>query len=175
MLALIFVGGGAVIPVAPVADFTGSPQSGPAPLSVGFVDLSSGIPTSWLWTFGDGGTSTLQNPTHTYAVEGTYTVSLTATNAQGSDTKTRVGYISANAPVAARQTTGLLEESGAKGGYLVPPQMVGTDAMNVLYPRSNLWTTSGSTFEADEEARRIRQRKRRLMLVALASIGEDLL
>jgi PKD repeat protein len=77
---------GTVTP-APVASFTASPTSGTAPLNVSFTDTSTGSPTSWSWTFGDGGTSTLQNPTHTYAA-GTYTAQLTATNSAGSTSKT---------------------------------------------------------------------------------------
>ncbi|MQY70739.1 PKD domain-containing protein, partial [bacterium] len=77
----------------PAADFTGTPRSGSEPLSVSFTDLSTENPTSWSWSFGDGGTSTSQNPTHIYNNVGTYTVSLTATNAYGSDTETKPGYI----------------------------------------------------------------------------------
>ncbi len=77
----------------PVADFSGSPTSGDAPLTVTFTDLSSNNPTSWSWDFGDGTTSTVQNPTHTYNTPGTYTVSLTASNAYGSDTNTKTDYI----------------------------------------------------------------------------------
>jgi len=82
-------------PNPPVADFSGSPTSGTAPLEVDFTDLSTGSPTSWDWTFGDGGTDTVQHPSHTYA-EGTYTVSLTATNAYGEDTETKTDYITAS-------------------------------------------------------------------------------
>ena len=53
-------------PVVPVASFTGTPVSGNAPLNVVFTDASTGSPTSWSWTFGDGGTSTAQNPSRTY-------------------------------------------------------------------------------------------------------------
>ena len=81
-------------PVPPVANFSGNPTSGVAPLTVAFTDLSSGSPTSWSWTFGDSGTSTAQSPSHQYAA-GTYTVSLTATNAQGSDSETKTNYITA--------------------------------------------------------------------------------
>ncbi|RKZ10997.1 hypothetical protein DRQ50_14090, partial [bacterium] len=52
------------------------------------------------WTFGDGGTSTAQNPSHTYNAAGTYNVGLTATNAQGSDTATKNGYITVTEPGA---------------------------------------------------------------------------
>ena len=58
-----------------------------------FTDSSTNTPTSWSWTFGDGGSSTAQNPSHTYTAGGTYTVSLTATNAGGSDGETKTGYI----------------------------------------------------------------------------------
>ncbi len=76
-----------------MADFSGSPQSGPAPLTVSFTDLSTNSPTSWDWTFGDGGTSQAQNPSHQYTSVGTYTVSLTAANAYGQDTETKPDYI----------------------------------------------------------------------------------
>lgn len=66
---------------------------------VKFTDRSLGSVTSWAWTFGDGGTSTLQNPTHVYTTNGTYTVTLTATNSFGSNTYTRTSYIVVNRPV----------------------------------------------------------------------------
>ncbi|HKD11936.1 MAG TPA: PKD domain-containing protein, partial [Thermoanaerobaculia bacterium] len=51
-----------------------------------FTDSSSGSPTSWLWNFGDGVTSTSQNPKHVFTHVGTYTVVLRATNQAGSAT-----------------------------------------------------------------------------------------
>ncbi len=73
-------------PEPPVANFTGSPTNGITPLTVNFTDNSSGSPTGWAWNFGDGGTSTAQNPSHVYTVAGTYSVSLQATNSLGSNT-----------------------------------------------------------------------------------------
>jgi PKD repeat protein len=70
-------------PTAPTASFTASPTSGDAPLTVQFTDTSTGNPTSWAWDFGDGSTSTQQNPSTTYSTAGTYTVSMTASNAAG--------------------------------------------------------------------------------------------
>jgi len=78
---------------APVANFSAKPTSGRAPLAVQFKDTSTGTVNSWLWNFGDGGTSTLQNPDHTYATEGSYTVSLTVTGPGGSNTRNRTNYI----------------------------------------------------------------------------------
>jgi PKD repeat protein len=78
----------------PVADFSGTPLSGVAPLGVSFSDLSSGGPvTSWAWTFGDGGTDTAQDPSHTYTVAGTYDVALTVTGPGGTDGETKIGYV----------------------------------------------------------------------------------
>jgi len=77
----------------PDAQFIGTPTTGSKPLTVQFTDQSTGNPTSWAWTFGDGGTSTLQNPSHTYSRKGSFTVTLTATNSNGSDSLTRSKYI----------------------------------------------------------------------------------
>lgn len=78
----------------PIADFTVSSRQGKAPFVVTFTDLSLGSPTAWLWNFGDGTTSTDQNPTHTYPFEGSYDVQLTATNQYGSDTVFKTGTTS---------------------------------------------------------------------------------
>ncbi len=68
----------------PVASFTKSVATGVAPLTVAFTDTSTGLPTSWLWDFGDGSSSTIQNPSHVYTAAGTYTANLTVTNVVGS-------------------------------------------------------------------------------------------
>jgi len=78
-----------------VANFSATPTADIAPLTVHFTDTSQGTPTSWNWDFGDGGTSASRDPSHTYTNIGKYTVNLTATNAYGSDTKTRLNYIAA--------------------------------------------------------------------------------
>lgn len=78
---------------APAADFSANITSGEAPLTVNFTDLSSNNPTSWQWDFGDGGTSTQQNPSHSYNNNGSYTVMLTALNSYGSDVETKTDYI----------------------------------------------------------------------------------
>jgi len=75
-------------PSAPVAAFTAEPTTGAAPLEVAFADLSQHLPTSWLWEFGDGASSSERHPVHTYAAAGSYDVTLTATNASGSDATT---------------------------------------------------------------------------------------
>lgn len=90
--------------IPPVANFSASTTGGVSPLSVSFTDTSTGgLPTAWAWDFGDGATSTLRNPTHVYTVSGSYTVSLHASNAYGSDTLTQYNLITVDyiPPVAA--------------------------------------------------------------------------
>ncbi|MFO8233910.1 MAG: FISUMP domain-containing protein [Bacteroidales bacterium] len=61
--------------------------------AVHFTDESTGNPTSWSWDFGDGNTSTDQNPSHTYSSVGTHTVELAVSNECGEDTATKINYI----------------------------------------------------------------------------------
>ncbi|MFM7217992.1 MAG: PKD domain-containing protein, partial [Bacteroidota bacterium] len=80
--------------LAQSADFTADRTSGCAGLlSVNFTDASTGSISSHLWSFGDGGTSNLTSPSHTYTAAGTYTVSLTVSGPGGSDTETRSNFI----------------------------------------------------------------------------------
>jgi len=97
---LIFNFGGPPAPGTPTSDFSASVSIGDAPLNVSFNDVSSQMPTSWLWDFGDGGTSTDQNPSHQYTTPGDYTVSLTATNPNGSHTRVQPLLISVPEPSA---------------------------------------------------------------------------
>jgi PKD repeat protein len=89
---------------APIAAFTAHPTSGYAPLKVAFNEKSTGVHTSYKWSFGDGTSSTEKNPVHKYTKVGNYTVSLTVSNAVGNNTTTKSNYIVVNAlkaPVAA--------------------------------------------------------------------------
>jgi PKD repeat protein len=81
------------IGMAPNADFTGVPTTGNAPLTVAFTDRSTGYPVAWNWNFGDGQSSSGQNPQHTYWAGGDYTVSLTASNEYGETTAYKNYYI----------------------------------------------------------------------------------
>lgn len=77
---------------APVARFTTADTltcSG----TVAFRDESINTPTAWRWQFGDGSTSTLQHPTHTYTAAGTYAVRLRVCNPGGCDSLSRVSYV----------------------------------------------------------------------------------
>jgi len=85
------------------ANFTATPTTGPSPLNVTFTDTSDATPTKWLWDFGDGTNSTLQNPEHMYASAGRYNISLKVWNDLGSDTLEKPAYLTVgnvNLPVA---------------------------------------------------------------------------
>ncbi len=64
--------------MAPIAGYTAN-RTCAAPFQISFLDHSIGA-TTWNWTFGDGQSSTLQSPSHTYAAPGTYTVTETVSN-----------------------------------------------------------------------------------------------
>lgn len=108
--------------IPPVADFEALYTSGVFPLTVVFADRSTANPTSWTWNFGDGTTSTQQNPTHTYSGLGDYTVTLTVTNALGSSkasTESKNNYITVTnyktytlAASASPVNTGTISPSG---------------------------------------------------------------
>ncbi|MDD5186954.1 MAG: PKD domain-containing protein [Methanoregula sp.] len=83
----------------PVADFTVNKTSGSAPLAVKFTDASTKTPTAWNWSFGDGSISSVQNPVHVYSTDGTYAVTLNASNAYGFNTSTRTNYITVRSAV----------------------------------------------------------------------------
>ncbi|RJP24059.1 MAG: PKD domain-containing protein [Candidatus Abyssobacteria bacterium SURF_5] len=82
-----------------IADFSYSPTDGCAPATVTFTDLSTCEPTEWLWDFGDGQTSSEQNPSHLYSEPGTYAVCLTAGNGI-TDNEKCVEVVVYDAPVA---------------------------------------------------------------------------
>jgi len=98
--------------LAPVANFSADPTSTNCSGNVQFTDLSSNAPTSWLWNFGDGQTSTSQNPLHTYAVSGTYSVTLTATNTIGNNQMVKNNFITIDIPVAPTTTGATICSSG---------------------------------------------------------------
>jgi len=78
----------------PVAAFTVSPTAPVSSAAVIFTDTSTGSPTAWLWSFGDGDTSTAQNPIHTYSASGSFIVTLRASNSAGSSSISRTVAVS---------------------------------------------------------------------------------
>lgn len=113
----------------PVAEFSADASSACENTAINFTDASTNIPTSWSWDFGDGNTSTLQNPSNTYLTAGTYTVTLTATNEDGNDSEIKTDYITINATPNLSSTsstdetcignngTATVNPSGGSGSY----------------------------------------------------------
>jgi PKD repeat protein len=97
----------------PVAEFTAVPRQTYEPATINFTDHSTNSPDTWLWDFGDGGDSPVQDPTHQYAA-GEYTVTLTVSNDCGEDTETKSNYVSI-------------------GGFAVSVDSSGTDGDAILY------------------------------------------
>ncbi|MCB0706924.1 MAG: PKD domain-containing protein [Saprospiraceae bacterium] len=83
------------VPVTPIADFTGTPTSGCAPLVVQYTNMSQNIPTNYIWSFPGGipASSTLPNPQVVYPNTGSFDVTLTAINGAGSNTVTFQDYV----------------------------------------------------------------------------------
>ena len=114
-------------PTIPVANFTSNPTTGFAPLNVAFTDTSTGLPASWSWDFGDGSQSEIQNPTHTYSSVGTYTVNLTASNANSTSSTT--GQII----VISSSSGGSSHRSGGGGGSPEPATNVKVKELSQVF------------------------------------------
>ncbi|MGF7117586.1 chitobiase/beta-hexosaminidase C-terminal domain-containing protein [Methanobacterium oryzae] len=123
-------------PITPVANFTADNTSGSNSLTVNFTDTSTNYPLSWLWDFGDGTTSTEQNPTHTYSKAGTYTVTLTAANPAGSDDEIKTNYITVLDTIAPTVT------ANPVGGNFDNVQNI---TLTTDEPATIYYTTDGST------------------------------
>ena len=124
----------------PVADFSANATSICKNNSIAFTDLTSNTPTSWSWSFPGGtpSTSTAQNPTITYNTAGTYSVTLTATNANGSDAETKTSYITINnTPTLNLTPTNVLCFGGSTGSITA----AATGAGGYTYA----WTGQSST------------------------------
>ena len=107
------------------ASFEAHPSAGGAPLIVQFSDQSAGSPLSWLWDFGDGQTSTLQNPSHLFTNAGQYDVKLTVNDGYFQDDLLRLGYIRVD-----EHHTDLAAEiyaDGARPGFSFQYYLVWTD------------------------------------------------
>ncbi len=130
-----------VIPT-PISNFTSDTVTGSLPLTVKFTDTSSNNPTSWLWDFGDGTTSTDENPTHTYNSVGNYSVSLTAFNTLGNNTLRQNNLITVFTTPVANFTT-----NTTNGASPLTVQFTDTSSNN---PTSWLWDFGDGTTSMDE-------------------------
>jgi PKD repeat protein len=99
-------------PVSAAFDMT--PSSATVRSVVAFTDRSTGSPTSWQWSFGDGSTSGAQNPAHSYSIPASYTVSLTVANGVNLSTTSHV--ITISAPTAYRSLVPAAAQTNGIGG-----------------------------------------------------------
>ena len=127
------------------ADFIGTPLTICEGESVTFTDASTNSPADWSWDFGDGNSSTAQNPSHPYTTAGTYTVSLTVINAEGlTDTEIKTGYITVN-PLPEVNVSASSEEI-CEGN---PTVITATGADSYIWtPETNLDATTGAVVNA---------------------------
>ncbi len=139
------------IPVQkPVSDFSSNITSGTAPLNIAFTDKSTGKPTEWNWSFGDGMYSTVQNPEHAYSKAGNYTVSLTVENTAGSNTTTKSNYIKVTLPVQKP----VVSFWGSRTSGTAPITIGFTDA-STGSPTSWKWSFGDGTYSTDKSPRHI--------------------
>jgi PKD repeat protein len=129
--------------LAPIANFNADKTFICAGMIINYADLSSFVPTSWSWTFQNGtpAISNSQNPSVTYNTPGTYSVSLTATNGNGTNTMTKVLYVT----VSSINTLPLVE--GFQLATFPPANWQNVDASsdNLIWKRS---TTVGKASTA---------------------------
>jgi PKD repeat protein len=130
----------------PVADFSGVPLQGYAPMVVTFTDKSTNNPTYWVWSFGDGTSSNTKNPIHIYELPGIYTVTLTAGNAYGGNSLTKADYVLVDTTLSAPVVD---FTANVTSGY-VPLTVEFTDlsAGGVIISRQ--WTFSKSGYSISE-------------------------
>ena len=122
----------------PVASFTCDKTSGNAPLTVNFTSNSTGVITSYSWTFGDAGTSTNQHPSHTFTNSGTYTVALIVTGPDGSNSNNKTITVTQAQTFALTTTavTSITSTSAVSGGNIL------ADGGAAITSRGVCWSTS---------------------------------
>lgn len=97
------------------AAFDIAPATGAVGQQISFLDRTTGSPTSWSWNFGDGTTSSQQNPVHVFKAAGTYQVRLTASNGGSSAAAARAFTVSAEASVSRALIAASAESPGVGG------------------------------------------------------------
>lgn len=143
-------------PNPPIAAFSATPTS-TCTGYVQFTDQSTNAPDTWSWTFGDGGTSDVASPLHLYTVPGIYSVSLTVTNANGTDTQSYTDLIHYTEPaycdtlempgfqdVVNENCTGVLADDGGPNNPYFPG---GSGAFTISPTSGDVVVLTFSVFE----------------------------
>lgn len=136
---------------APVASFTWSPNPAFAGQPVQFTDTSTGSPTSWTWNFGDSGGSSLQNPTHTFAAAGSYTVGLAVSNSASASSRSQTVTVgSSGTGTTATKFVPIVLDVGGSGGSRFSTELTlanrggTTAAVQLAYTPATALNASGS-------------------------------
>ena len=130
----------------PVADFVADQTVIWEDETVNFTDLSSQGPTSWAWTFGDGGNSDIQHPSHIYTTAGTYTVILHSYNGNGDDIEEKMAYITVNAMTEAPVVDFIADQTVVN----VAQNVVFTD-LSTLLPTAWTWDFGDGTATSSDQ------------------------
>ncbi|HOJ95484.1 MAG TPA: PKD domain-containing protein [Methanospirillum sp.] len=152
---LISVSANPFMPVIPIAvpsfsaDFTGGPQTGPAPLAVSFTDMSKGEPKTWVWDFGDGTTSNDKNPVHIYSSPGTYTVILKISKDSSTGMKERKNYITVTAGSAIPDNQGISSAPVTPSSVSTPVQSAPISDISEPEPSFMMNTVSDTSSTCD--------------------------
>ncbi|PLX07714.1 MAG: hypothetical protein C0596_09800 [Marinilabiliales bacterium] len=136
-----------ICPSPPTADFISDVTEGCDDLTVQFTDQSSANTDSWDWDFCDGDTSTEQSPEHYYDTPGTYTVTLTVTNPQGSDDMEMIDYITIGASPLPVTVSG----GGTQCGGTMTLTASGGSGGTMYWQGTNSGGTSMTTASSSEE------------------------
>jgi PKD repeat protein len=161
LLCLVMI----ILPVAanpPMADFSASVTSGPAPLTIRFTDISAGHPLMWFWNFGDGSSAVGRGSViHTYQNPGTYPVTMTVRNFDSNASVTKTGYISVLSTVPTIGTPMIPDDRDARfsswsGTHSVSPYSGVRGAANTITPSvtvaTSLLTWSWTSVVASESS-----------------------
>lgn len=143
--------------IAPQAQFVITGQTGKAPLLVAFTDTSqagSSSITSWQWDFGDGSTSSVQHPEYIFETEGDYTVTLTVTSVDGSDTSSIAGAINVTPADQLTKVT-LVDENG----FLITGANASSSTFDIIKQEMNDLEQLEITLGSNAESGVIRIRK----------------
>jgi PKD repeat protein len=134
----------------PVAGFSGSPQTGDAPLTVTFTDQSKGVVTVWDMDFGDGSThGSGPGPwVHEYSAPGTYSVNLTVTGPGGTNTKTETDYITVTSPPLPTIEITLNPSSVTLSGMISGQEATGQSTVTATASNGNSWSVAASDGKA---------------------------
>ncbi len=131
----------------PSVNFSTNYVAGGCVNPIQFTDLTTNLPTSWLWNFGDGYTGpqqTQQNPLHQYTASGTYNVSLSATNANGTASITRLNAVTVQVPCLTYCASNGTGASGPGGQPQASPFFITSVGVSTASPAyTNATSTTG--------------------------------